>query len=308
MHVSVYPQAFGKQQQAIERAVNCAPHMPICVWSAVVSIPPSGEGGTVTWRQSPAGGVGGGVVPRRGMKGGAGTMTSAPVAAHDANPHAPKSHTKTLPLLMHLPIPDLPQLVDLLAFKRVLQELKQNKNRTQVYSFTDMLSSASATIERMEENLRVTQFDTACIAPVLSMAFKQVFRCLIPGAPKRVWSGRRQLNGRCPLRRAFSIQVCICSVGDVNCELCAKDLPSCTVKNKHALSVCLCVYVLACVCFYSNRPCLLFSFTSFRLFQFLVVCTCTDGWITLHLHMHRMESMSMQGCLLRVSFVVKDNP
>lgn len=69
---------------------------------------------------------------------------------------------------------DKPQIMDVINLKKVLQELKQNRNKTRIVSFTGMIDSAIATLESVEEELRRSQLDATQLAQVPIPILKQV--------------------------------------------------------------------------------------------------------------------------------------
>eukprot|EP01013_Petalomonas_cantuscygni_P024045 TRINITY_DN45606_c0_g1_i1.p1 TRINITY_DN45606_c0_g1~~TRINITY_DN45606_c0_g1_i1.p1 ORF type:complete len:614 (-),score=220.87 TRINITY_DN45606_c0_g1_i1:447-2288(-) len=63
--------------------------------------------------------------------------------------------------------PDMkPNLVDVLAIKKSIQERKNNHNKARVVSFSNMLENCLTRIERIEQELRVSQLDATELAAV----------------------------------------------------------------------------------------------------------------------------------------------
>eukprot|EP00992_Anisonema_acinus_P001793 TRINITY_DN10545_c0_g1_i3.p1 TRINITY_DN10545_c0_g1~~TRINITY_DN10545_c0_g1_i3.p1 ORF type:complete len:602 (+),score=186.22 TRINITY_DN10545_c0_g1_i3:61-1866(+) len=69
---------------------------------------------------------------------------------------------------------DKPQFMDIIGLKKTLQELKQNKNKTRIVSFTAVIDSAIAKTEKIEEELRRSQLDATQLAQVPVVTLKQV--------------------------------------------------------------------------------------------------------------------------------------
>jgi len=62
---------------------------------------------------------------------------------------------------------DKPQFMDVIGVKKILQDLKQNRNKTRVVSFTQMIDNSIAKVEKVEEELRRSQLDATQLAQVL---------------------------------------------------------------------------------------------------------------------------------------------
>jgi len=69
---------------------------------------------------------------------------------------------------------DKAQFMDIIGVKKVLQDLKQNRNKTRVVSFTQMIDNAIAKMEKVEEELRRSQLDATQLAQVPSRTLKQI--------------------------------------------------------------------------------------------------------------------------------------
>ncbi|KAH9598905.1 Paraflagellar rod [Trypanosoma melophagium] len=69
---------------------------------------------------------------------------------------------------------DKAQFMDIIGVKKVLQDLKQNRNKTRVVSFTQMIDNAIAKMEKVEEELRRSQLDATQLAQVPTRMLKQV--------------------------------------------------------------------------------------------------------------------------------------
>jgi len=69
---------------------------------------------------------------------------------------------------------DKPQFMDVIGLKKTLQELKQNRNKTRIVSFTGMIDNSIAKIEKVEEELRRSQLDATQLAQVPVTTLKQV--------------------------------------------------------------------------------------------------------------------------------------
>eukprot|EP00760_Papus_ankaliazontas_P027817 PhM_4_TR3451/c6_g1_i1/m.73680 len=69
---------------------------------------------------------------------------------------------------------DKPQFMDVIALKKLLQELKQNRNKGRIVSFTGMIDNSIAKVEKVEEELRRSQLDAAQLAQVPQRTLKQV--------------------------------------------------------------------------------------------------------------------------------------
>jgi len=69
---------------------------------------------------------------------------------------------------------DKPQFMDIIALKKLLQELKQNRNKNRIVSFTGMIDNSIAKVEKVEEELRRSQLDAAQLAQIPQRTLKQV--------------------------------------------------------------------------------------------------------------------------------------
>ncbi|KAH8605434.1 putative Paraflagellar rod protein [Trypanosoma vivax] len=69
---------------------------------------------------------------------------------------------------------DKAQFMDIIGVKKVLQDLKQNRNKTRVVSFTQMIDNAIAKMEKVEEELRRSQLDATQLAQVTTQTLKQI--------------------------------------------------------------------------------------------------------------------------------------
>eukprot|EP00996_Jenningsia_fusiforme_P005870 NODE_695_length_1973_cov_187.191788_g643_i0.p1 GENE.NODE_695_length_1973_cov_187.191788_g643_i0~~NODE_695_length_1973_cov_187.191788_g643_i0.p1 ORF type:complete len:611 (-),score=201.43 NODE_695_length_1973_cov_187.191788_g643_i0:140-1897(-) len=68
---------------------------------------------------------------------------------------------------------DKPQFMDVIGLKKTLQELKQNRNKTRIVSFTGMVDNAINKVEKVEEELRRSQLDATQLAQVPVSTLKQ---------------------------------------------------------------------------------------------------------------------------------------
>ena len=64
--------------------------------------------------------------------------------------------------------------MDVIGLKKTLQELKQNRNKTRIVSFTGMIDNCIAKVEKTEEELRRSQLDATQLAQVPVTTLKQV--------------------------------------------------------------------------------------------------------------------------------------
>eukprot|EP01006_Ploeotia_vitrea_P041427 TRINITY_DN66525_c7_g4_i1.p1 TRINITY_DN66525_c7_g4~~TRINITY_DN66525_c7_g4_i1.p1 ORF type:complete len:604 (+),score=162.89 TRINITY_DN66525_c7_g4_i1:69-1880(+) len=69
---------------------------------------------------------------------------------------------------------DKPQFMDVIGLKKTLQELKQNRNKTRIVSFTGMIDNDINKVEKIEEELRRSQLDATQLAQVPVSCLKQV--------------------------------------------------------------------------------------------------------------------------------------
>jgi hypothetical protein len=69
---------------------------------------------------------------------------------------------------------DKPQFMDIIGCKKTLQDLKQNRNKTRVVSFTQMIDNCIAKVEKVEEELRRSQLDATQLAQVPNRTLKQI--------------------------------------------------------------------------------------------------------------------------------------
>merc|ERR1711976_627363 len=69
---------------------------------------------------------------------------------------------------------DKPQFMDVIGLKKTLQELKQNRNKTRIVSFTGMIDNDINKVEKIEEELRRSQLDATQLAQVPVSTLKQV--------------------------------------------------------------------------------------------------------------------------------------
>lgn len=68
---------------------------------------------------------------------------------------------------------DKPQFMDVIGLKKTLQELKQNRNKTRIVSFTGMIDNSINKVEKVEEELRRSQLDATQLAQVPVSSLKQ---------------------------------------------------------------------------------------------------------------------------------------
>jgi hypothetical protein len=69
---------------------------------------------------------------------------------------------------------DKAQFMDIIGVKKVLQDLKQNRNKTRIVSFTQMIDNSIAKVEKVEEELRRSQLDATQLAQVPTRTLKQI--------------------------------------------------------------------------------------------------------------------------------------
>lgn len=63
--------------------------------------------------------------------------------------------------------------MDVIGLKKTLQELKQNRNKTRIVSFTGMIDNSINKVEKVEEELRRSQLDATQLAQVPVSSLKQ---------------------------------------------------------------------------------------------------------------------------------------
>merc|ERR1719162_2322339 len=64
--------------------------------------------------------------------------------------------------------------MDIIGLKKQLQELKQNRNKTRIVSFTGVIDNAQTKVEKVEEELRRSQLDATQLAQVPQTTLKQM--------------------------------------------------------------------------------------------------------------------------------------
>lgn len=69
---------------------------------------------------------------------------------------------------------DKAQFMEVIQVKKDLQELKQNRNKTRVVSFTTMIDNCIAKVEKVEEELRRSQLDATQLAQVPKRTLEQI--------------------------------------------------------------------------------------------------------------------------------------
>ncbi len=69
---------------------------------------------------------------------------------------------------------DKAQFMDIIGVKKTLQDLKQNRNKTRIVSFTQMIDNSIAKVEKVEEELRRSQIDATQLAQVPTRTLKQI--------------------------------------------------------------------------------------------------------------------------------------
>ncbi|CAC9509346.1 hypothetical_protein [Leishmania infantum] len=69
---------------------------------------------------------------------------------------------------------DKPQFMDIIGVKKVLQDLRQNRNKTRVVSFTQLIDNSIAKMEKVEEELRRSQLDATQLAQVPTRTVKMM--------------------------------------------------------------------------------------------------------------------------------------
>ncbi|TPP52818.1 Paraflagellar rod family protein [Leishmania donovani] len=73
-----------------------------------------------------------------------------------------------------VPPEDKPQFMDIIGVKKVLQDLRQNRNKTRVVSFTQLIDNSIAKMEKVEEELRRSQLDATQLAQVPTRTVKMM--------------------------------------------------------------------------------------------------------------------------------------
>eukprot|EP00796_Vickermania_ingenoplastis_P000518 gene519-286_t len=73
-----------------------------------------------------------------------------------------------------VPPEDKPQFMDVIAMKKVLQDQRQNRNKTRVVSFTQLIDNSIAKVEKVEEELRRSQLDATQLAQVPTRTLKMM--------------------------------------------------------------------------------------------------------------------------------------
>lgn len=69
---------------------------------------------------------------------------------------------------------DKPQFMDVIGLKKVLQDLRQNRNKTRIVSFTQLIDNSIAKIEKVEEELRRSQLDATQLAQIPTRTLKMM--------------------------------------------------------------------------------------------------------------------------------------
>jgi len=69
---------------------------------------------------------------------------------------------------------DKPQFLDVVGLKKQLGELKNNRNKTRIVSFTGVIDNAITKVEKVEEELRRSQLDATQLAQVPATTLKQM--------------------------------------------------------------------------------------------------------------------------------------
>ena len=73
---------------------------------------------------------------------------------------------------------DKPQFMDILSLKRVLQDMKQHRNKTRIVSFTGTIDNGLSKLEKVEEELRRSQLDATELAQVPVSVLKNLEDCM----------------------------------------------------------------------------------------------------------------------------------
>jgi len=73
---------------------------------------------------------------------------------------------------------DKPQFMDILSLKRVLQDMKQHRNKTRIVSFTGTIDNGLQKLEKVEEELRRSQLDSTELAQVPVSVLKNLEDCM----------------------------------------------------------------------------------------------------------------------------------
>eukprot|EP01062_Namystynia_karyoxenos_P022963 TRINITY_DN1882_c0_g1_i4.p1 TRINITY_DN1882_c0_g1~~TRINITY_DN1882_c0_g1_i4.p1 ORF type:complete len:587 (+),score=368.31 TRINITY_DN1882_c0_g1_i4:103-1863(+) len=73
---------------------------------------------------------------------------------------------------------DKPQFMDILSLKKVLQDMKQHRNKTRIVSFTGTIDNGLAKLEKVEEELRRSQLDATELAQVPVSVLKNLEDCM----------------------------------------------------------------------------------------------------------------------------------
>ena len=69
---------------------------------------------------------------------------------------------------------DKPQFMDVIGLRKQLAELKNNRNKTRIVSFTGVIDNAITKVEKVEEELRRSQLDATQLAQVPATTLKQM--------------------------------------------------------------------------------------------------------------------------------------
>ena len=69
---------------------------------------------------------------------------------------------------------DKPQFMDVIGLRKQLAELKNNRNKTRIVSFTGVIDNAITKVEKVEEELRRSQIDATQLAQVPATTLKQM--------------------------------------------------------------------------------------------------------------------------------------
>merc|ERR1719253_1372674 len=73
---------------------------------------------------------------------------------------------------------DKPKFMDILSLKKVLQDMKQHRNKTRIVSFTGTIDNGLAKPEKVEEELRRSQLDATELAQVPVSVLKALEDCM----------------------------------------------------------------------------------------------------------------------------------
>eukprot|EP00759_Apiculatamorpha_spiralis_P030645 PhF_6_TR32206/c2_g1_i1/m.47888 len=73
---------------------------------------------------------------------------------------------------------DKPQFIDVMSLKKMLNDLKQHRNKTRIVSFTGTIDNGLSKLEKVEEELRRSQLDATELATVPVAVLKNLEDCM----------------------------------------------------------------------------------------------------------------------------------